>query len=301
MVRKKRTDGPSEGGEASGSRDAAPASGGGRGGYQQGRGGGGGAGQQQGGRGYSPQSQQGGRGGGRGYGQPQQQQYGGPREGHTPQQQQQQYGGPRGGQPPQQQQYGGPRGGQPSQQQQYSGPRGGQPPSQQQYGGPREGQPPQQQHQQYGGPRGGPPRGGGRGGASSAGLPQRQSVPELHQATLPTYQAVSSQPTPSEVRPTQMPDPPAPVQEFEQLSIEQGAPSQAIQPIPSSSKACKFPLRPGKGQIGKRCIVKANHFFAELPDKDLHQYDVSFDVLVPLFLYFSYSASNAVLFLCVCR
>lgn len=98
-----------------------------------------------------------------------------------------------------------------------------------------------------------------------------------------------------------MPDPPAPVQEFEQLSIEQGAPSQAIQPIPSSSKACKFPLRPGKGQIGKRCIVKANHFFAELPDKDLHQYDVSFDVLVPLFLYFSYSASNAVLFLCVCR
>jgi eukaryotic translation initiation factor 2C len=28
--------------------------------------------------------------------------------------------------------------------------------------------------------------------------------------------------------------------------------------------------------LGQRCIVKANHFFAELPDKDLHQYDVSF-------------------------
>jgi hypothetical protein len=27
--------------------------------------------------------------------------------------------------------------------------------------------------------------------------------------------------------------------------------------------------------MGQRCIVKANHFFAELPDKDLHQYDVS--------------------------
>ncbi|KAJ0229175.1 Protein argonaute 1 [Hirschfeldia incana] len=294
MVRKKRTDGSSEGGEGSGSREAAPASGGGRGGggYQQGRGGGGGG------------QQQGGRGRGRGYGQPQQQQYGGPREGQPPQQQQysgprggqppqqqqfsgprggqppqQQYSGPRGGQPPQQQQYSGPRGGQPppQQQQQHSGPRGGQPPQQQQYGGPREGQPPQQQHQQYGGPRGGPPsRSGGRGGASSsAGLPQRQPVPELHQATLPTYQAVSSQPTPSEVGPTQTPDPPAPVQEFEQLSIEQGAPSQAIQPIPSSSKACKFPLRPGKGQVGKRCMVKANHFFAELPDKDLHQYDVT--------------------------
>ncbi|XP_018492188.1 protein argonaute 1 [Raphanus sativus] len=250
MVRKKRTDGQFEGGEGSGSREAAPAS---AGGYQQGRGGGG---QQQGGRGYGPHSQQGGRG--RGYGQPQQQ-----------------HGGARGGQPPQQQQYGGPRRGQPPQQQQYSGPRGGQPPQQQQYGGPREGQPPQQQHQQYGGPRGGPPRGGGRGGASSAGLPQRQSVPDLHQANLPTHQAVSSQPTPSEVSLTQMPDPPAPVQEFEQLSIEQGASSQAIQPIASSSKACKFPPRPGKGQVGKRIMVKANHFFAELPDKDLHQYDVT--------------------------
>jgi hypothetical protein len=28
--------------------------------------------------------------------------------------------------------------------------------------------------------------------------------------------------------------------------------------------------------MGQKCIVKANHFFAELPDKDLHQYDVSF-------------------------
>jgi eukaryotic translation initiation factor 2C len=27
--------------------------------------------------------------------------------------------------------------------------------------------------------------------------------------------------------------------------------------------------------MGQKCIVKANHFFAELPDKDLHQYDVA--------------------------
>ncbi|MCO5572743.1 hypothetical protein L7F22_026502 [Adiantum nelumboides] len=44
---------------------------------------------------------------------------------------------------------------------------------------------------------------------------------------------------------------------------------------PVSSKNMRFPLRPGKGQAGTKCIVKANHFFAELPDKDLHQYDVS--------------------------
>lgn len=226
MVRKRRTDAPSEGGEGSGSREAGSVSGGGRGsqrgGFQQG----GGGGQHQGGRG-NPQYQQGGRGG-RGYGQPPQQQY----------QQQQQYGG------------------------------------QQEYQGRGRGGPPHQ------GGRGG--YGGGRGGGPSSGPPQRQSVPELHQATSPTFQAVSSQPTLSEVSPTQVPEPTVLAQQFEQLSVEQGAPSQAIQPIPSSSKAYKFPMRPGKGQSGKRCIVKANHFFAELPDKDLHQYDVSYGSLVPL-------------------
>ncbi|CAI9780436.1 unnamed protein product [Fraxinus pennsylvanica] len=44
---------------------------------------------------------------------------------------------------------------------------------------------------------------------------------------------------------------------------------------PASSKSMRFPLRPGQGRSGTRCIVKANHLFAELPDKDLHQYDVS--------------------------
>ncbi|XP_072983781.1 protein argonaute PNH1-like [Typha latifolia] len=44
---------------------------------------------------------------------------------------------------------------------------------------------------------------------------------------------------------------------------------------PASSKAITFPRRPGFGQVGTRCIVKANHFLAELPDKDLIQYDVT--------------------------
>ncbi|CAM0944728.1 unnamed protein product [Alopecurus aequalis] len=43
----------------------------------------------------------------------------------------------------------------------------------------------------------------------------------------------------------------------------------------------RFPMRPGKGTSGSRCIVKANHFSAELPDKDLHQYDVSISPDVP--------------------
>ncbi|KAL2469810.1 Protein argonaute 10 [Abeliophyllum distichum] len=45
--------------------------------------------------------------------------------------------------------------------------------------------------------------------------------------------------------------------------------------FPSSSKSLSFARRPGYGQIGTKCIVKANHFFSELPDKDLNQYDVS--------------------------
>ncbi|POO02072.1 Exonuclease/helicase-like [Trema orientale] len=45
--------------------------------------------------------------------------------------------------------------------------------------------------------------------------------------------------------------------------------------FPSSSKSMSFAPRPGFGQVGAKCIVKANHFFAELPDKDLNQYDVT--------------------------
>ncbi|KAI4317903.1 hypothetical protein L6164_025732 [Bauhinia variegata] len=52
--------------------------------------------------------------------------------------------------------------------------------------------------------------------------------------------------------------------------IEMGLPN-----FPSSSKSLSFAPRPGYGQVGTKCIVKANHFFAELPDKDLNQYDVT--------------------------
>lgn len=45
--------------------------------------------------------------------------------------------------------------------------------------------------------------------------------------------------------------------------------------VPSSSKSLRFPLRPGQGQAGVKCMVKANHFLAEVPDKDLNHYDVS--------------------------
>uniref|UniRef100_A0A0E0E6P1 Piwi domain-containing protein n=1 Tax=Oryza meridionalis TaxID=40149 RepID=A0A0E0E6P1_9ORYZ len=58
----------------------------------------------------------------------------------------------------------------------------------------------------------------------------------------------------------------------DQLSESQ---EEIVQHVPAFTKSFKFPHRPGSGSIGTRCLVKANHFFAQLPDKDLHQYDVS--------------------------
>ncbi|KAF4404533.1 hypothetical protein G4B88_005919 [Cannabis sativa] len=162
-------------------------------------------------------------------------------------------------------------------------------------GGRGRGQP---QQQQYGGPqeyqgrgRGGPPHQGGRGGygrgpggmgghrgGGPTGGPSRSQDPELHQATPPQYRAgVYHQPLSSEVSSSSVPPEPSQLaQQIEQIDLQKDAPTgQEIQAAPPSSKSMRFPLRPGKGSSGIRCIVKANHFFAELPDKDLHQYDVT--------------------------
>ncbi|KAF7089423.1 hypothetical protein CFC21_092402 [Triticum aestivum] len=46
------------------------------------------------------------------------------------------------------------------------------------------------------------------------------------------------------------------------------------EPPPVSSKGLELCRRPGFGRAGTRCVVKANHFLAEVADKDLTQYDV---------------------------
>lgn len=121
-------------------------------------------------------------------------------------------------------------------------------------------------------PRGTAPFQGGGGdvhGGSGSG-PSKAPTPELHQATQVPQQAESSVGSSSN----------QPVDEaaaqLKQLSVQQQQQQEvAVQAAPASSKSMRFPLRPGKGSSGTRCIVKANHFFAELPDKDLHQYDVT--------------------------
>ncbi|CAK7327901.1 unnamed protein product [Dovyalis caffra] len=157
----------------------------------------------------------------------------------------------------------------------YQGGRGWRPQSQQGdrgggYGGSRGRGGMQQQH--YGGAR--EYQGRGRG------QPQQPQAPKLHLSTPAPYPAgVTAQPMPSEASSSMRPPEPSLVtvsQQMQQLSIQQEAStSQVTQPPPASSKSVRFPLRPGKGSTGIRCIVKANHFFAELPDKDLHQYDVT--------------------------
>jgi hypothetical protein len=43
-----------------------------------------------------------------------------------------------------------------------------------------------------------------------------------------------------------------------------------------SSKAARFPVRPGPGTAGRKCVLFANHFFAKFkPDLELYHYDVS--------------------------
>ncbi|KAG6481846.1 hypothetical protein ZIOFF_058468 [Zingiber officinale] len=59
-----------------------------------------------------------------------------------------------------------------------------------------------------------------------------------------------------------------------QAKLETEAAVESTSP-PVSSKGIAFCRRPGFGQEGTRCIVKANHFLTELPDKDLNQYDVT--------------------------
>ncbi|KAL6873973.1 hypothetical protein ACP4OV_014055 [Aristida adscensionis] len=117
--------------------------------------------------------------------------------------------------------------------------------------------------------------GGGRGGR---GAGPSAIAPELRQA-METSHEPDSISSPEAGSPELSPH--APTMEatdlLKDLSVqdESSTGQEIVQAFPVTSNSYKFPHRPGSGSIGTRCLVKANHFFAELPDKDLHQYDVS--------------------------
>ncbi|GFP93542.1 protein argonaute mel1 [Phtheirospermum japonicum] len=125
---------------------------------------------------------------------------------------------------------------------------------------------------------GGGSRGGGRGvnvppsPSMSATAPSFQPTPappvtrlsaEMEQKL--TLQASSSTQPPA-------PQPPAPQRPTPQTHAPAAA---AVNPTPVSSKSLRPPARPEFGKVGRKVVVKANHFLVSVADRDLHHYDVS--------------------------
>ena len=66
-------------------------------------------------------------------------------------------------------------------------------------------------------------------------------------------------------------------------------PSQAVPLVPSSSRMVKVPARSGYGTVGRKCVIRANHFLVDIGEKDPHQYDVRF-----LYLDYFQTTRNAI-------
>ncbi|XP_048324124.2 protein argonaute 5-like [Ziziphus jujuba] len=109
--------------------------------------------------------------------------------------------------------------------------------------------------------RGGSGRGRGRGGSSvpvyaAAPRPTATSTPTVAQTVTQAGTSASALAVEVEQRLTLPAQPPA-------------------QSPPSSSKAVTFPRRPGFGTVGRKCVVRANHFLVKIADCDLYHYDVT--------------------------
>ena len=52
---------------------------------------------------------------------------------------------------------------------------------------------------------------------------------------------------------------------------------------PVSSKGIPHPARPGFGKLGRRVVVRANHFLVEVADNDICHYNVSSPPLLPIY------------------
>ncbi|XP_055830297.1 protein argonaute 5-like [Solanum dulcamara] len=141
--------------------------------------------------------------------------------------------------------------------------------------------------------RGWPSSPGGRGrGAYPTGGSPGVNAPPMYQHQQPSM-AVSSMTREVEqklsLQPSSSANPPARPQPVQQSSapaqppvaaipVHQAGPSTSVQPPkppPASSKHIGVPPRPGYGTVGRKCIVRANHFLVEIADRDLHHYDVT--------------------------
>ncbi|XP_052288320.1 protein argonaute 5-like isoform X2 [Citrus sinensis] len=123
------------------------------------------------------------------------------------------------------------------------------------------------------GPRGrgrqGQRGGAGRGSHSGSGAaPSSPHTASTSTAPAPSSPSVSeSSPSSSSVSTL--------VEETEQ-KLSLAAPAAATLP-PLSSQELRLPVRPGIGTVGRKCVVRANHFMVQLAERDIHHYDVSID------------------------
>ncbi|KAI5085087.1 hypothetical protein GOP47_0001256 [Adiantum capillus-veneris] len=121
-------------------------------------------------------------------------------------------------------------------------------------------------------------------------MPRKRKTPKEGAEASTQASCSSQQPERTTQEGRGQPQPPTPVtttqsatgltdvtEQLQRVDIQEpslSASSSAV-PVPTSSKKLRYPERPGFGKVGRSCIVKANHFLAELPDADLHHYDVS--------------------------
>ncbi|XP_037419045.1 protein argonaute 12-like [Triticum dicoccoides] len=78
-------------------------------------------------------------------------------------------------------------------------------------------------------------------------------------------------------RPSSSSSAPVAAEEQRRVAMEPRVPAAPASLPPVSSKAEKFPARPGFGTIGRRCRVRANHFLVQVADKEIYHYDVTID------------------------
>lgn len=141
-----------------------------------------------------------------------------------------------------------------------------------------------------GGGRQPPATDAGRGPQASRGGGQGRGGAGGYNAPLPASLSTSAapfQPSRAEVAPSLHHE----VEQKLSLGASSSAPAPSLQsqgppaaanpppelPVlpPASTKAIRHPQRPGFGTVGKKVIVKANHFLAAVAERDLSHYDVS--------------------------
>ncbi|GMP98928.1 hypothetical protein CsSME_00046617 [Camellia sinensis var. sinensis] len=133
-------------------------------------------------------------------------------------------------------------------------------------------------------------RGGGRGRGTAGGSAPYQAAPPPqrppHYASTSTPSSSQPPPTPSsslsqdvERKLILQSPPPTPAAAQPSSSVQKPAqpplPAQDPAQPPLSTKSLRPPVRPGYGTVGRRCIVRANHFLVDVADRDLHHYDVT--------------------------